>query len=247
MENNLYWITYNTTVTFYAFVFFIVKWKHSRDNNSVFMNMAHNHRYEDFECRTMSNCPFVGTKIISKERFGNLHDLHRKKEEEGNCFSSGYHQYFERMEEKKYHLRCTLNFKVNDDFTHDVSDDIIENILSNDDISKILGEFINAMDKKDEERGKECLKNLKDRLKGIPEYDYIQNTIFLEIFLGKTKKLSLKMIFEMAKNVEVTSIMDTIMDNSRKQEWSKAHERLLVIYKDTKRRLYPKKDICTCQ
>ena len=228
----------------------MVKCKFSRDNNSVFMNMAHNHRYEDFECRTMSNCPFVGTEIISKERFGSLHDLHRKKEEEGNCFSTGYHHYFERMEEKKYHLRRTLNFKVNDDFTHDVSDDIIEKILLNDDISKILGEFINlspATDKKDVERGKECLERLKDTLKGIPEYDYIQNTLFLEIVLGRTKKLSLNMIFEMAKNGEVTSIMDTIMDNNRKQEWSKAHERLLVIYKDTKKILYPKKDTCTCQ
>ena len=223
----------------------MVNCKPYRDNKSGFMNMAHNHRYEDFECLTMSNCPYVGTDIISKERFGNLHELHRKKEEEvGNCY------FFERMEEKKYHLRRILNIKVNDDFTHDVSDDIIENILSNDDVSKILGEFINlspATDKKDIERGKECLERLKDTLKGIPEYDYIQNTLFLEIVLGRTKKLSLNMIFEMAKDVEVTSIMDTIMDNNRKLEWSNAHERLLVIYKDTKRRLYPKKDTCTCQ
>ena len=223
----------------------MVNCKPYRDNKSGFMNMAHNHRYEDFECLAMSNCPYVGTDIISKERFGDLHELHRKKEEEvGNCY------FFERMEEKKYHLRRILNIKVNDDFTHDVSDDIIENILSNDDVSKILGEFINlspATDKKDIERGKEGLERLKDTLKGIPEYDYIQNTLFLEILLGKTKKLSLNMIFEMAKDVEVTSIMDTIMDNNRKLEWSNAHERLLVIYKDTKRRLYPKKDTCTCQ
>ena len=190
----------------------------------------------------MTNCPYVGTDIILKQRFGKTHHVHQKNEED-NGFPAQKIGW-EKEDEKKYLLRSMLKDNLPNDGT---GEEIICKLLANRIINDTLGEFISVMNKKNEDAGKLAIERLFSDLKDIPEYTIVYNKQRLKIFLQR-RNVSEELLDEMSSNVEVTGILNTLTDDDdRKQNGLKAHERLISIYKKTKGKNKSTQNICSCQ
>ena len=214
------------------------------------LDIAHDHKDENYSCNLLMNCPFVGSELLVKIRVGSKHHILQKVKND-------------RIRKEKVDL---LKHKFGEDLPLHEKDEVIEKILEYSSVNEALDEFINLMNKGDlgktttaktmtdfiaglnggdQDSAKIALEKLQESLDDVEEYHAIQNRQRLKIFLRRRKHLSPDVLETMAKDKEVTDILNIMVGNSCNQDGVKALERLIDVYKKAKKNQGTKKSTCS--